>query len=61
VIRAWGNHTFLRRKPKENVLDIIAGCSVLKPDSMNGFAWGECYLEEWHLKGVVWVLWKLAF
>jgi hypothetical protein len=38
--------TFLRRKPKENVLDIIAGCSVLKPDSTNGFAWANATLRQ---------------
>ena len=44
--------TFLRRKPKENVLDIIAGCSVLKPDSTNGFAWGNATLKQSILKGL---------
>ena len=52
VIRAWDNHTFLRRKPKENVLDIIAGCAVLKPDSTNGFAWGNATLKQGILKGL---------
>jgi hypothetical protein len=46
VIRAWDNHTFLRRKPKENVLDIIAWCAVLKPDSTNGYAWANATLRQ---------------
>jgi hypothetical protein len=31
---------------------IIAGCSVLKPDSTNGFAWGNATLKKGILKGL---------
>ncbi|MFA4043621.1 MAG: hypothetical protein HZRFUVUK_000399, partial [Candidatus Fervidibacterota bacterium] len=31
---------------------IIAGCSVLKPDSTNGFAWGNATLKQGILKGL---------
>ena len=31
---------------------IIAGCSVLKPDPTNGFAWGNATLKQGILKGL---------